>query len=404
MNDPAHTADLLFSARAVATVPMTSQVSHSENDIDAFDSRTDRRYLREVGVQISALLHVKLLLALRNRALTAMRLLTPLIFTVLIFVVNIGLESRYSSDPIYLDLKSPADSEIGPIPDCHSAECVVFAYIPAMIDNFIPSEDFNTVSDFAASFSNSTSCSYASSDVSMCLNSTCNGGEAAMCASLCEAWRVHRVVRGMMRNNQDAPGPPIPAVRTLGFCNLTGLDRYVLAHPDAVQGGLVFSSTGDNQTTFAIVTNSTPYMVPPRPSPVHRPRDHSAHTFARSPPLRPRALSAERARPPGPGRWRRRCGEYTRGRCWRWPCRCRWRQRGSWRGSSSSGTRASRCAWRRGPSRTRRWRRCGPSRAWSPRSSCSAASCSPSSFRQLSLRLIPLCNGYGGRGEERAGA
>ena len=104
MNDPAHTADLLFSARAVATVPMTSQVSHSENDIDAFDSRTDRRYLREVGVQISALLHVKLLLALRNRALTAMRLLTPLIFTVLIFVVNIGLESRYSSDPIYLDL------------------------------------------------------------------------------------------------------------------------------------------------------------------------------------------------------------------------------------------------------------------------------------------------------------
>ena len=292
MNDPAHTADLLFSARAVATVPMTSQVSHSENDIDAFDSRTDRRYLREVGVQISALLHVKLLLALRNRALTAMRLLTPLIFTVLIFVVNIGLESRYSSDPIYLDLKSPADSEIGPIPDCHSAECVVFAYIPAMIDNFIPSEDFNTVSDFAASFSNSTSCSYASSDVSMCLNSTCNGGEAAMCASLCEAWRVHRVVRGMMRNNQDAPGPPIPAVRTLGFCNLTGLDRYVLAHPDAVQGGLVFSSTGDNQTTFAIVTNSTPYMVPPRPSPVHRPRDHSAHTFARSPPLRPRAVSA----------------------------------------------------------------------------------------------------------------
>jgi hypothetical protein len=225
----------------------------------------EKSYLRQVVVQFVALMYVKFLLALRNKATTAMRLLSPLIFTLLIYVVNIGLKSRFAADPIYLDLKSPTDSWIGPIPDCESPDCINFAYVPAPHDGYVPGADFPTMSDFVDSFSsspNSVPTCAVSAVGAACRRAVCDGPAVeAACEPLCEAWRVHRVVRGVMRNNRGVGGRPIPAPTTLGFCNATGLDQHLLARPGAVQGALLFSSAGDNRTTFAVVTNSTPYLV-----------------------------------------------------------------------------------------------------------------------------------------------
>jgi hypothetical protein len=269
MNNPSARVDLLYNSTAhvvPVSANMTSRVSNLQTDIYEADGSSEshpskRRYFKEVSVQIIALLYVKLLLAIRNTSVTIMRLLTPLIFTILIYVVNIGLKARFASDPIYQDLTTPFDSDIGPIPDCESPGCIVLAYSPSIADGYVPATDFSSLSDFNT-FLQSTSVCHVLKVGSLCFNTTCDGVSLEpTCAALCEAWRIHRVVRGMMRNNGGVNGTPIQPQKTLGFCNSTGLDHYLLGNPGAVQGGILFSSTGDNRTTFAVVTNSTPYLV-----------------------------------------------------------------------------------------------------------------------------------------------
>ena len=85
------------------------------------------------------------------------------------------------------------------------------------------------------------------------------------CARCCELFRVHGVVRMMMKSNgttaagdTETPASPIPPDKVLGFVSEISQDKYLMQNPEFVQGGFIFSSPHANSTTFMVQHNSTP--------------------------------------------------------------------------------------------------------------------------------------------------
>ena len=202
-----------------------------------------RSYVGDVYRQTLALLLKNYTLSIRNRTTTFLRVFSSAFFILLIFLVNEGLKARFSVETFFKDLPNPEAAAINPIPPCvpkyRKADCITFVYSPAPNDSFVPSQDYQTESEFKTNV--------------QCL------GASLSCA---EMFRVHRIVRGIMKNNGassilDLNRSEIPSSKVLGFQSPVSMDSFLSQYPDTVQGGYIFSSRSENETTFLIQQNST---------------------------------------------------------------------------------------------------------------------------------------------------
>ena len=228
-------------------------------------------WVAEVPRQVAALMKKNLILARRNRTSTAVRTCSSLLFMLMIFLVNEGLKGRYSTLAYFQDLKdaSAERAAVPGIPECQKKRgydsCITFAYTPAPWDQYIPSDDYDSIDAFGEAVKGKglSTCETAA-------NGRCNDLSCQLagltpfhpCAKCCELYRVHRVVRTIMKNNGTAAGrsgaSPISSDKVLGFISDRALDKYLLDNPEFIQGCFIFSSPHVNSTTFMVQHNSTP--------------------------------------------------------------------------------------------------------------------------------------------------
>jgi hypothetical protein len=227
-------------------------------------------WIAEVPRQVKALTKKNLILARRNTTSTAVRTCSSLIFMLMIFLVNEGLKGRYSTLAYFQDLKdgSTERTEVPGIPECKTKRgydsCITFAYVPAPWDEYTPAADYEMMGSFAAAVKLQMLGACQTTSGEQCDGLSCiSAGTTPFhpCAKCCEMYRVHRVVRNIMKNNGTSAGKtgpsPIPADKVLGFTSDTALDAYLLRNPEFIQGGLIFSSPHVNSTTFMVQHNST---------------------------------------------------------------------------------------------------------------------------------------------------
>lgn len=227
-------------------------------------------WIAEVPRQVKALTKKNLILARRNTTSTAVRTCSSLLFMLMIFLVNEGLKGRYSTLAYFQDLKdaSAERAEVPGIPECKTKRgydsCITFAYAPAPWDEYTPAVDYEMMGSFAAAVKPQMLGACQTSSGEECDGLSCNSAGTTPfhpCAKCCEMYRVHRVVRNIMKNNGTAAGrtgaSPIPADKVLGFTSATSLDAYLLNNPEFIQGGFIFSSPHVNSTTFMVQHNST---------------------------------------------------------------------------------------------------------------------------------------------------
>ena len=195
--------------------------------------------------QTLALLKKNYLLAYRNRTSTFLRTLSSGFFILVIFLVNEGLKARFAVETFYRDLPVPNSAAIKPIPACvpkfGKPDCLTLVYAPAPSNAFVP-KDYQDLQEF----STATKCPV--------LNRSC-----------AELFRVHTIVRGIMKNNGAATlngsSHPIPTEKVLGFQTPLSMDTFLGDNPEYVQAGYVFASRSENETTFVIQQNSTVTQV-----------------------------------------------------------------------------------------------------------------------------------------------
>jgi hypothetical protein len=206
-----------------------------------------RSYLGDVYRQTIALLMKNYTLAISNRTTTFLRIFSSAFFILLIFLVNEGLKARFAVETFFKDLPNPDTKAIDPIPACTpkygKSDCITLVYSPAPYDSFVPSQDYLSLAAFNASVQ-------------------CTVTDLA-CA---EMFRVHKIVRGIMKNNgrsafSNESVNEIPSSKVFGFRSPLTMDSFLSQRPDTVQGGYIFSSRTENETTFIIQQNSTVTQV-----------------------------------------------------------------------------------------------------------------------------------------------
>ena len=200
-------------------------------------------YWKDVYLQTLALLKKNCILAQRNKTSSFLRIFSPVFFILLIFLVNEGLKARFAIETFFRDLPNPTSEQIQAIPSCTPmygmSDCVTFVYTPAPNDSFVPETDYKSLEDFAV--------------VAQCLSSN---------SSCAEMYRIHKIVRGMMKYNglsavTNVSQNAIPSSKVLGFRTPMSMDDFLSKRPEYVQGGYIFSSASENDTTFVIQQNST---------------------------------------------------------------------------------------------------------------------------------------------------
>jgi hypothetical protein len=204
-----------------------------------------RSYWGDVFRQTVALLRKNYILAYRNRSTTVLRIFSSAFFILLIFLVNEGLKARFAIETFFKDLPKPEVQKINPIPQCQpkfgKKNCLTFVYTPAADNSFVPDKDFANLEIF----SSAAKCQV--------LSQSCQ-----------ELFRVHQIVRGVMKNNGAAEEPgsnSISSDKVLGFRTQFSMDSFLADNPEFVQGGYIFSSPSENVTTFVIQQNSTVVQV-----------------------------------------------------------------------------------------------------------------------------------------------
>lgn len=203
----------------------------------------DRGYCADVFVQTLILLRKNVTISLRNKTATLLRILTPLFFQLLVFIVNGGLQNRYRSDPFFRNVPHPARAPIGPMPTCRSSPsaegCRTFAYSPAPGNEFIPSADASDVAGmtrFATEVCRGCGDAFCKAQKTpgqltsvLPASSPSSSAGQARCGVCCEFLRVHMVVRGIIRNN------PLRASEVIGFKTESDMDDWMLRNPNRVQ-------------------------------------------------------------------------------------------------------------------------------------------------------------------------
>ena len=200
----------------------------------------------------TALLQKNLTVLRRQRLATGVRLLSGMIVVALIALINNAWMSLLSESlTLFRDLPNPPRHLVEGIPSC-GQKCIVFGYVPAPRDEFRPDKDFVNLADFIKEFPNECP--------STCTVDSCN---AAACSSCCALHRIHKVVRGIMRNNGTDRGTgeggriEIAHNQVMGFKNDSSMDDYLWHHPGTLQGNYIFSSPDAQTVTFLVQQNSS---------------------------------------------------------------------------------------------------------------------------------------------------
>ena len=210
-------------------------------------------WLSEVPRQTAALTRKNTILARRSVTSTLVRTCSSVFFMLMIYLVNQGLKARYETLPYFQDLKDSSGlrKPIPGIPACERkagrTSCVTFAFTPAPWDEYVPERDYDTVRKFAEVV-RARGVSSCSSPLGPCDSAACQAAQvtpAHGCARCCEMWRVHRVVRSIMKHNGSGvgvlgsadthPPTPIPADKVRGFVSQQSLDGYLLREPEYIQ-------------------------------------------------------------------------------------------------------------------------------------------------------------------------
>mmetsp|Transcript_48840 Transcript_48840/g.119011 ORF Transcript_48840/g.119011 Transcript_48840/m.119011 type:complete len:1032 (-) Transcript_48840:696-3791(-) len=230
-------------------------------------------YCAAVPMQVYAMLKKNFILAYRNRTATFLRVFSSFFFILLIFLVNEGIKQRFLSDTFFSDVKTPPQKAIPGIPACSDKSggtvCKTFSYTPAPANLFVPDRDYADLNEFKGvlvqlqsslctqlSVVNPLTQQTTSTPIS-CAEADCEAATAS-CTACCEAWRVHRVVRSIMKKNgTEDQTVPIPDTKVVGFVDATAMDEFLLKNQDVIQGGFVFKSPSYDRTTFAVQQNST---------------------------------------------------------------------------------------------------------------------------------------------------
>ncbi|XRB21233.1 ABC transporter domain-containing protein [Pseudoscourfieldia marina] len=171
-------------------------------------------------VQTAALVWKNVLMATRNWRATATQLAAPLLFVLVIFVVDVGVRASRARQPAFLDVRRSTPEAIRHIPDCekdafvmrNAEQCLDFAYAPAG----------NVHADALAA--------------------------------------------NIAANNQ----PPIPQRRYRGFPDEASIDAYLLNHPNEVLGAVIFhfddddnNNSNNNNNNLRISSSSSEVEVVP---------------------------------------------------------------------------------------------------------------------------------------------
>jgi len=111
-------------------------------------------YWTEVRRQTAAMLTKNFILARRNSFSTFLRLFVSFFFTLLIFLVNEGVKTRFAGRTAFKDLQDPPRHVIHGIPACSveppATTCRTFGYAPAPFSEFVPELDLRSLPDFVA--------------------------------------------------------------------------------------------------------------------------------------------------------------------------------------------------------------------------------------------------------------
>eukprot|EP00960_Hanusia_phi_P066607 766433-Hanusia_phi.AAC.1 len=197
----------------------------------------NQSYAMTIFRQTSALLLKNFILAKRNYTSTFLRIFASFFFVLLIFLCNEGLMARFGSESYVKDIPNPSRQRVSRIPSCVpklSKGCVTFGYSPAPKDSFIPEMDYSTLQDFIKG----VSWRYLK--------------QSTECSKACELFRVHKVVRALIKNGIDysiSNGTSIVPILVKY--------RNVKDQLNMFQGCYVFQSPDNNTFTFLVQENGT---------------------------------------------------------------------------------------------------------------------------------------------------
>lgn len=166
------------------------------------------------AVQLAALVWKNVLLAARNWRATLTQLAAPLLFVLVIFVVDVGVRASRQRQPAFRDVRRSDNVPVTPIPDCRH-------------DVFTMKGSDNACLDFA----------YAP------------GGNV----------HADLIATAIAANNGNRP---VPATQYRGFPDEAAIDAYLLAHPNEVLGAVIFHIGDDSIASKDNTEPPPPFPIP----------------------------------------------------------------------------------------------------------------------------------------------
>mmetsp|Transcript_15168 Transcript_15168/g.38032 ORF Transcript_15168/g.38032 Transcript_15168/m.38032 type:complete len:1527 (+) Transcript_15168:237-4817(+) len=165
----------------------------------------------------------------RNPGSAAVRLLSTLIWFLLGWLIFFAVNALLGSFTALQEIRTPAVTRISGIPTFNTESYVSFLYAPAPNDEFSPASDALTDADYAAK-------------------------GVPLGRSRGEMDRAHAVVRKVMQSNK---GKALLPEDVLGFREASGMDAWLVAHPEKAWAGVELMSPSPSNTTFVLLLNAT---------------------------------------------------------------------------------------------------------------------------------------------------